>query len=274
VGRTASTENSCSASVDYSGRRRGEAGTVSGVIRSIAGAAVLGAALVVALVGCAPATHSPHHSPAAGPPSASASPSPTPTPVATKPALADLVLSADGLGEIAINAPVPSSTLLVSLDPNACVSSEAGVAAGAPDAAGWIANYPPPDPANPAAGPFIVENHDEIASNPVDTIWVWAAGIHTETGIQVGSTLHQVQAAYPHPDATQHGPISDVYVIDGSAGKLVLEIARADSGDVGYWSAAQAGKVLWMGAVTPDAHIGPIAATDGGPSTCPHVNTG
>jgi hypothetical protein len=72
----------------------------------------------------------------------------------------------------------------------------------------------------------------------------------------------------------QHGPISDVYIVNGSVGKLVIEIARADSGDLGYWDTDQAGKVLWMGAVAPDEPISAIAATDGAPSNCPHVNMG
>jgi hypothetical protein len=77
------------------------------------------------------------------------------------------------------------------------------------------------------------------------------------------------QAAYPHPDVVTHGMLSDVYSINGKVGKLVIEISRADSGDVGYWPADEADTVLWMGAVQHSDPSPAIAGTDGGPSTCP-----
>jgi len=223
--------------------------------------------LALALAGCAPAVHPHHHQTHAAGPTASVTPTPSPT----KPALADLVLSPDGLGDVAINQPVPSSTLLFTFDPTKCVSAETGIAAGSPDAGAWTATYPPVDPSNPQQAPFILVDRPQNLTGTVTTIWVWSPGVHTAAGIQVGSTRAQLLAAYPHPDAVEHGAISDVYVIDGSVGHLVMEVARTDSGDPGYWPADQVDTVLWMGAVAPGGDARAIAGTDGGPSTCPGV---
>ena len=228
------------------------------------GASVVGAILVIALAGCAPAVH-PHHS-AHGPgPTASA----TRTPIPTKPALADIVLSPDGLGDVVLNAPVPPTTFLFTYNATECVSTETGVTAGSPFAGAWRAAYPAVDPANPDQLPFILSNTPQTTAGPVTYVWVWSPGVHTAAGIQVGSTRAEVLAAYPHADAVTHGVLSDVYVITGSVGKLVIEVARADSGDVGYWPPGQVDTVLWMGAVQHSDPAPAIAGTDGGPSTCP-----
>lgn len=237
------------------------------MIRSRLALPVVVVAVAIVVAGCAPPVHphgSGHTSDAGSTPSASATSTPTPT----KPALSDLVLTADGLGDIAINAPVPPTTLLASLNPTACVSSETGVAAGDPDAGAWLANYPRATTEAGTQDVFVLETHNGVPANPVDVIWVWAPGIHTDAGIQVGSTLSDVQAAYPHPTSLQHGAVSDVYVVTGTVGKLDIEVARSDSSDAGYWTADQAGKVLWMGALGPGMPPGPIAASDGGPSSC------
>ena len=229
------------------------------------GMAVFGVVLVVALAGCAPAVYPHHHSTHAAGPTASA----TPTPVPTKPALADIVLSPDGLGDIVLNAPVPATTFLFSYNPTECVSTETGVTATSPLAGAWKTTYAPVDPANPDLVPFILKNDPQTTTGPVSYVWVWSPGVHTQPGIQVGSSRHDVLAAYPHPDAITHGVLSDVYSINGAVGKLVIEVARADSGDVGYWPAGQVDTVLWMGAIQHGDTARAIAGTDGGPSTCP-----
>jgi hypothetical protein len=234
---------------------------------------LLAVVIVAALAGCAP----PHHdgSSSHSPSSHASGHSATPTPAATRPQLVDLVLSTKGLGPLHLGAPVPSTPAplaIVAWDPAMCVSSETGIVAGAPNAGAWATTFP--DAVGPISedrqAPFILTTVGATRTGNVNLVWVWTVGIHTASGINVGSTLAEVNTAYPTFSRTIHGVLSDVYVMDAGTGSLSFEVSKQDSDDSGnYWPDDQVGKVLWMGATLPGAAIGPIAASDVGPSTCP-----
>ena len=233
---------------------------------------VLAAAIVVALAGCAP----PHgHGGSSGHPSShSAAPTTTPTPAATRPALTDLVLSTTGLGPIHLGAPVPATLAplaIVTWDPTKCVSAELGIAAGDPNAGAWATTYPDATgPIGIAVAPFVITTEGLTQTGNVRVVWVWTDGVHTAPGIRVGSTLAQLHTAYPAFSRTINGGVSDVYVIDAATGSLSFEVSRQDSSSGSdYWPADQVDKVQWMGATAHGSDVGPIAASDGGPSPCP-----
>lgn len=119
--------------------------------------------------------------------------------------------------------------------------------------------------------PFILTTVGSTQTGNVNVIWAWTDGVHTAPGIHIGSTVAELHAAYPAFSRTVHGPVSDVYVMDAATGSLAFEVSKQDT-SIGsdYWPADQADKVLWMGATSPGAEIGPIAASDGGPSACPN----
>lgn len=234
--------------------------------------AVLGAALALALAGCAAPGHpGATHSSA---PRASSSASATPTPAATRPALGDLVLSAAGLGPIHLGSAVPTTPAplaIVVWDPVDCVSTDLGIAAGDPDAGAWKTTFP--DAAGPAGTrpPFIITTVGSTQTGNVNLVWAWTEGVHTAAGIRVGSTLAQLHAAYPSFSRTiTDGFESDVYIVDASTGFLVFEVSKQDSSSgSNYWPDDQVDRVLWMGAAATGTDIEPIAASDGGPSPCP-----
>ena len=100
--------------------------------------------------------------------------------------------------------------------------------------------------------------------------WNPASPACWKRGIRVGSAKTELLAAYPSFASTVSGVVSDVYVINGSTGSLSFEVSKQNSdGGSNYWPDDQVDRVLWMGVTLPGASPGPIAASDGGPSTCP-----
>ena len=175
--------------------------------------AVAGMAIVL-LAGCA--NEAP--APIADPPSESATPTPTPKP--TKPPLAELVLTTEGLGPITIGeAPVvvdPALDVII-FDDDYC---QEFVDDGRRDDAGkWIANYEPAL-SGQSFDPFSVAVQNDI----VQIVAIGSPEIVTAEGIGLGSSRAEVIAAYPDAELT-HAFISDIYVVDGVNGHLVIEVA-------------------------------------------------
>jgi hypothetical protein len=231
------------------------------------------AACVVAfsLAGCSSGSAAPIHSTTAHP---------TAVTTPDRPTLASLVLGPDGLAGVDIGKPVPTSTRIATFDPTACVSAVFGVKVGDSDAGAWSADYPrsgdSSDGVDSDVEPFDLIVVPQTAVANVAMIWVWTPSIRTAAGIHVGSTANSVLSAYPQPSAVEHGPLSDLYVVNGTVGKLLIEVARTPSATSGepadYWSSAN-NTVLWMISEEPDMQAEPVAGTDNILERCLTENT-
>lgn len=211
----------------------------------------VGAIVVVVLAGCAPTSkpESQHTNIAASAPTST----PTPTPTAP-PALSDLVLSPDGLGPLVLGSPVPdesASTAVVLWDPTKCGTTGA-----------WLPNYPdgPTIYGNSIPFQFALDHQ----TDPLTYLVILSPSIRTTTGISLGDTLAQVKAAYPTFDAVISGPQTDLYVVDGAAGELVVEIGKTGA------AASAVGKVadLWI-RLKNSTPPGSIDGNDAGGGICP-----
>ena len=194
-------------------------------------ATLLVSAVVLALsvAGCAP-------EPSAGPPvetappATSSSPTPTPTPQPTTSAIADLMLSPDGLGPLEIGQSMSSAASefgLTYFDPD-CSSEPEG--SGAPDASepgSWRANYPDGEK---GLRPFVPVSFDGV----LGIIAVHSPEIATTEGLHLGSSRSEVMAAFPNGFSTEleNKNFSRVYVVDGKLGRLLIEVR---SNDASYW---------------------------------------
>lgn len=224
--------------------------------------ALLGAALLVGLAACAP-TGEPVASPSASPsPSAStASPSPTPSPDPTRPALAELELSADGLGPLALGSPPDDdpATSMVSFDPEGCVDAEMGIAPGDPGAGLWRTD-PSYAATSPAYGPGsafgVGVDGDTGAVNRID---LYSSDIPTDGGVRIGDDGATVAAAHPGAVVVEDY-LTDIHIVTGSSGVLQIEVAKnaPDLGD--YWG-SQVGTVVYIHAVVPELGVFSVAAS-------------
>jgi hypothetical protein len=183
------------------------------ISRFVAVAVVAG----VLLSGCAP-DDADSRAPIAAPPTVTATPTATPEP--TKPALDQLVVSPEGLGSVVIGkAPVVADPTLdiIVLDPDYC---QEFVDDGRLDeAAKWIANY------EPALSGTSFEPFSVLVENGVvETIAVGSSEILTAEGVGLGSSRADVLAAYPDAELIT-AFASDMYVIDGEYGQVVIEVA-------------------------------------------------
>jgi hypothetical protein len=209
---------------------------------------LIAASAVLALTAC---------DPGAGPSPApsetvtvSPTPTPTPTPVAA-PALADLVLTPDGMGTLAFGEPPSSEPALqmIAEDPAACSEF---YPAGTPEATRWrpVAAY--------LAGGFPTFGVTVTDGN-LERIDLYDSTIPTDGGIRIGDTLASLVSA--HPDATVvHSGLTDIYVVTGEHGTLQIEVAR-DEGP-GYWPAAELDQVVFIHAVVTGIEPFTVAASE------------
>ena len=201
--------------------------------------------VLLALTGCAGSpTATPTVSPA--PPSSQPTlePSPSATPTPTQTALDDLIVTPQGIETVTIGSPVPSepaATAVVSYDDDRCTVFGA---VGEPFVGLWTPNYPATDEYTDGPGAFTVRTQGAVEDGAVTRIWVWSPKITTETGIHMGSTREEVEAAYPDPSYLVHEYATDIYVIDEGAGRMVIEVVREAAGGV---TEADIDKVYMLG---------------------------
>ncbi len=184
---------------------------------------------------------------------------PTATPSATEPpALATVFISPNGLGPLTIGsaAPtVPAPTDMIVFNATACADSTTGedwgVADDDPAAARWQPNYPDE--------PFGVYVND----GRVHSLQFFRSTLTTEEGIGGESSRAEVLAAYPEitVDTSVQTFASDVYVLPGDVGMLVIEVRRQPAGQ-SYWESADIDRVLVLTVQPLGAQPFAIAGTD------------
>ena len=150
------------------------------------------------------------------------------------PALNDLVISFDGLGPLRFVDPLPTSpgpTDVVRWDEQACVGTEVP--------GRWVDAYQTPAG---TARPFTVW----VFEDHVTRIDVRRPGPHTTQGIEVWSTLAEVQAAYPDvvllSTAQESGEIVDAWALQDGERTLVFEVAANSQKAV--WNPDQVDRVV------------------------------
>ena len=213
------------------------------------------AVVALTIAGCVPAPvvagGSPSPTSPTPTPTATLTPTPTPTLVPpTKPALADLRLTAEGLGPLVIGQapPVtdPALDILV-FEPEFCdgVWGDRGL---------WVPNYPETD-----AFHVIIDG-----AGLIRTIFPGSVSLLTDTEISVGSSRAELEAAYPggFDDVISTPSRADVYVVEGASGQLIFEVSTAsyDSDRV----------VLIRAALSDGTPPGPRWQTDGLGGGCPN----
>jgi hypothetical protein len=181
------------------------------------------AGLALALAACAgepPPSQTPGH------PTPTATPTPTPTPDPTRPPAADLRISTTGLGTLMLGGMLPDSddpdVAMVSRVDDLCISPAYDVAAGDPEAAGWL-----PDPSYDVSG---VHGFEVYAPDDVlQRIDISSVGIATEAGVRVGDAESAVVAAYPSVSPHDIGPFDRLFVVTADSGSLgiVVDVASA-----------------------------------------------
>jgi hypothetical protein len=261
-----------------SARRQGRA-------RRLAVTALVGIALS-ALVGCGaePVRPSPSPeitrspSPAASAPTASPTVTPAPAPIEPPaaifppsstptqvglPALSELVLTPDGLGDLVVGEPIDSP--LLTWDAHGCMTPEQEsqrqyYADDDPVWATYVPNYTEAvyvrDGYSYSTPPFHVYDTED---GRLRWLRVAVPDIATDRGIRIGATEEEVQAAYP--DAVRFDKAAGWYTtynVDGSSGRLVIEIANQD------FSADGPREVWTMMLTEPDGRLWSIGGGDAG----------
>jgi hypothetical protein len=190
----------------------------------------------------------------AGPTTSAATPA---TAAATPPAVASLTVSPSGIGDLAIGEPVTAFDL-VTYGQHTC-----------PTKGGWLPRYP--EAADTSSGqplhPFDIDTQGGRATTAITHEYVWSNHIATARGIRVGSTLAAVEAAYPTATKGKSYTTS-LFTVDGTHGRLIIEVAGDNDDAAGEWPAAELDTVVWMQVVPSGAAVESIAGNnDAGP--CP-----
>lgn len=188
--------------------------------------------VVLALSACVAAPPAPVDTNADAAPAESATPTPTPTPTpAGPPALADLVLSPDGLGTLRVGDPI--DPLLATYDEQGCLTPERearGWDPNDPALAAWIPNYAMITIENGGHAyeyyPFEPHHNDD---GTLKWLTVRSPDIRTDRGIHLGSSEAEVAAAYPDAERYDEGG-GRVYGLSGGSSRLVIEVVTESMG--------------------------------------------
>jgi hypothetical protein len=166
-------------------------------------------------------------------PSVSSPATPTPTPTAEPeptvdphPAAADLVISTAGLGPLTVGAEPPETnpgSAMLEWDEDFC----AGAVEGDAEPGRWVAAGYEPDVSayGEPVRTFAVAADDQ----GVHRIDVLGAAPATAAGIRVGSSLTDLQAAYPELEGPFPGPVSQVWTWGDDDGTVAFE-TQGDAG--------------------------------------------
>jgi hypothetical protein len=207
------------------------------------------AALAVAgLFGVAGCAADPAPAESSAPPIAA--PSTTPTPEPTRPALDDIVITADGIDYLVVGSPVPEAdeaTAIAEYDPVYCnVLNGSDREPGTPGAGAWRSVYVDGDDQA-----FSIKTEEFSDDGKITSITLFNDDVATEAGIRTGATVEELLAAYPEFDEVIDTGLSTIYVIDGEAGKLLFEVAVEDADQPGYWDyrPGAVGTVVWIRSV-------------------------
>lgn len=230
---------------------------------TISGLVVAGA-LTALLTGCDPGEGATSAATPDGPASASATPEPSAPVAAAAPARADLALSPEGMGTLVFGeAPStdPATQMLV-LEPEWCTDAstgyDAGITAGAPEAALWV---PIPAYRDGRDSDFGVH----VDGGVLDRIDLYDEAIPTTAGVRIGDARAAVEAAYPGASVVSEG-LTDIYVVTGSHGTLQIEVTTADP----YWAGFRpADVVVYIHAVRTGIEPFTVAASENIAGSCP-----
>ncbi|WP_227496938.1 hypothetical protein [Planctomonas psychrotolerans] len=178
---------------------------------------------------------------------------PPPAPEAAlprKPALDSLVVTTAGLGSLRVGRPV-TETDMVAYDPDFCAE---GGSAPAGDArfGRWAHTYTE----FTAGRPFGVR----VTNDSVERVDILEAPLLTSAGIGRGSTVEQLQDAYPGITRGTSTPLVDVFFVRDAAGSIVFEVANGSTTD--YFLPDEIGTVISMRVVAPS--VNPDQSVAGG----------
>jgi len=196
---------------------------------------------------------------------ASESPTPTPTPEPTRPALAELVLTTEGLGSLLVGeVPVEGTPVsMVELVENYCAlgSSESD-----PSFDRWapLAGYESSEAVY--GGGLAFGLGVDLSTTVLRRIDVFTPEIPTDAGIRMFSSRAEVAAAYAGIVPFE-AILTDVYQVTGTSGILHIEVS-SNARVADYWPADEIDTVIALRVVSPGTSAFSVAATDNVPPFC------